>query len=463
MRRVLSWDWRSPLRIALSTIGISLLLAVVFGLASRPASNHLQWSFKTTVAWVVWVWESTFGVDAVGSLKAEGSLDFLGIDGSASGHGAISAMPLTLTVATFLVTALAFRRATAHSPTAISALLLGLRAAVLTAIPLLAASLVVSLGSNDLVRLFGPSSGDGSLGGDALQQWQSLNGPKSMSISLSPTDAVVMPIALLMALFAALTLLRAEWFAGRVWQAVHLCLAVPVRAFGRLSLAVVGSGLLFELVVWLVRWNTAWPSGEHRPALTAYQWVNGFAGAIAYAGNAGAMALGLGSLGSVGYSASGSVSAPMLAESGSPHERHWIAWFAQADHLASGVWIALALAPAVLIYVARSIARTHDSDARSVLTSLGTWLISLVVALPVLAALANPSLSGSGSADTSFISGTFVAHGEGSASFGMSTLLCTFAVFVYALIISAIIGLRAGIRPSVRSSAVDTDLASSPR
>jgi hypothetical protein len=465
MRRWLAWDWTSPLRIAGATLGTSLALAVVFGLASRPASGHLDWGFKTTLAWLAWVWESIFGVNAVGSLQANGSLGFLGfsIDGSASGSGSLAAMPLTLTVATLLVAAIAFRRATASSPSAVAALLLGVRAALLSAIPLVLVSLVISLGANDLTGLLGASSGDGSAVGDTLQQWQALNGQKSLSISLSSTDAFFVTIALLTTLFASLTLMHAEWFTGRIWSTVHLCLAAPVRAFGRLGIGVVASGLLFELVIWLVRWNTSWPSGEHRPALSAHQWVNGFASAIAYAGNAGAMALGLGSLGSVGYSASGSVSAPMLSESRSPHQDHWIGWFAQTDHLASGVWIALALAPLVLIYVARSVARVHGSDDRSVLTSLGTWLISLVVAIPALAALANLSVSGSGSADTTFVSGTFAGHGAGSLTLGMSTLVCTFTVFVYALIISGVVALRLRTTPSERSSAADTDLQSLPR
>ena len=465
MRRVLSWDWRGPLRIAGSTLGVSLLLAVVFGLATRPAAGHLHWGFKTTLAWGVWAWESIFGVDAVGSVKASGSLTLFGFsaDGSASGNAYLGAMPLTLTVATLLVAAIAFRRATARSPNAVSALLLGVRAAVLTAIPLFVVSLVVSLGADDLAALLGARSGDGSSAGSALQQWQSLGGGKSLSISLSSTDALFVTLALLIGLFAALTLLRREWFTGRIWETIQLCLVAPLRAFARLCLAVVVGGLLFELVIWLVRWNTSWPSHEHRPSLTAHQWINGFASAIAYAGNAGAMALGLGSLGQVGYSASSDISAPMLTQSSSPHQGHWIGWFAQADHLAWGVWIALLIAPAMLIYVAWSIARTHGADARSVATSLGTWLVSLVVAIPVLAAVANLSIGGQGSGDATFGTGAFSGHAQGSATLGLSVLVCTFVVFVYALIIGAVVGLRASAMPSAQSSVVGTDLQSSPQ
>lgn len=457
MRRVQSWDWKSPLRIAGTTLGVSFALALIFGLASRPASSQLHWGFKTTLAWVAWVWESIFGVDAVGSAKAGGSLDFFGstIDGSASGSAAIGAMPLTLTVITLVATAIAFRRATASTPNAVSALFLGLRVAVLITIPLVVVSLLVSLNANDLINLVATS--------DAWQQWQSLTGDKALSVSLSSTDAALVPPALLLTLVAGLTLLRAEWFTGRVWSGVQLCLAAPLRAFGRLSIAVVLGGLLFELTIWLIRWNTSWAGGEHRPSLTAHQWVNGFASAIAYAGNAGAMALGLGSFGSVGYSTSATVSAPLLSGTRAPHEAHWIAWFAQADHLAYGVWIAVLIAPVMLLSVAWSVARMHGTDPRAVLTSLGTWLVSLVVAIPVLASVANLSIGGNGSADATFGIGGFTGHAEGSASAGLSTLVCTFVVFVYALIICAVIIARARPKPSEQDPAADTHLLSSPQ
>lgn len=456
---MLSWDWRAPIRLAATILGTSFVLALVFGLASRPASSDLHWGFKTTAAWVAWVWESIFGVNVVGGIDVNGSLSFFGsdINGGVSGGAGIGAMPLTLTVITMLVAGIAFRRATAASVGAVSALLLGMRAALLTAIPLFVVSLVISLGISDVAHLVGPNADD------TLQQWRSLKGDKSFSISLSSTDAFFVTIALLLAVFAGVTLLRRDWFTGRGWSTVQLTLAAPLRGFARLSIAVVVGGLLFELVTWLVRWNTTWPSGHHNPSLTAHQWVTAFAGAIAYGGNAGAMALGLGSLGKVGYSASGGLSAGPLAANQGPHEDHWIAWFAENHHLASGIWIALLIAPAILVYVALTIARQHGSDSRAVLTSLGTWLVSLVVAIPVLAAFANLSIGGSGTVDTDIFAGT----GEGSAAAGLSTLLATFVVFAYALVVCGIVAALTGAltpraTPSAQTSEAGTDPLSSP-
>lgn len=458
--RVLSWDWRTPMRIAATTLGTSLGLALIFGLASRPASSQLHWGLTTTLAWVAWVWESIFGVNAVGGIEVSGSLTFFGsnLDGSVSGGAGIGAMPLTLTVITMLVAAVAFQRATVGSINAVSALFLGVRAALLTTIPLFVTSLFVSLDVGDLAHLLGSGTGD------TLQQWQSSKGDEAFSISLSSTDAFFTTAVLLVAVFAGVTLLRREWFTRRGWSTMQLLLAAPVRAVGHLAIAVVAGGLLFELVTWLVRWNTTWPSGGHGPSLSAHQWVTGFASAIAYGGNAGAMALGLGSFGKVGYSASGGLSAgPLSTAQGAQgaqgaYEDHWIGWFAQNGHLAYGIWAALLIAPAMLIYVAMSIARLHGSDTRSVLTSLGTWLVSLIVAIPVLAAVANLSIAGAGTVET----GSFSGHAEGSANAGLSTLLVTFTVFAYALVVGTVIAILMGAR-STQDYEADTDPPSSPR
>ncbi|MGN6162333.1 MAG: hypothetical protein ACTHOG_11610 [Marmoricola sp.] len=451
--RVLSWDWRTPLRVAGATLGTSLVLGVVFGLASRPASSQLHWGFKTTLLWVTWVWESIFGVNAVGGIKVHGSLTFFDstINGGLSGGAGLGAMPLTLTVITLVVAGRSFHRATTPSPNALSALMLGVRAALLTALPLFVVSLVVSVGVTDVAHLVGASAGD------TVQQWQSLQGDKSFSISVSSTDAFFVTIALLVGVFAGITLLRGEWFTSRGWSTLQLVLAAPLRAFARLAVAVVVGGLLFELVTWLVRWNTSWPNGHYGHAFTAHQWVNGFATAIAYGGNAGAMALGLGSLGKVGYSASGGVSAAIGSESSGPHQDYWIGWFAQNSHLAWGIWSALLIAPAILIYVALSIARVHGTDARAVLTSLGTWLVSLVVAVPVLAHLANLSAGASGTVDADM----FVGSAHGTVSAGLSTLIATFLIFAYALLICAVIAARA--RFAERSPAAGTAPPSSRR
>jgi hypothetical protein len=462
--QVLAWDWANPLRIAARTLGTSLALGVIFGLASQPSSSQLHWGFKTTLAWIVWVWESIFGVNAVGGINVHGSLTFFdsSINGGISGGAGIGVMPLTLTVVTLAVAAVSFRRATAQSTSAVSALLLGVRAALLTAVPLFVASLLVSLGVADLAPLLGANAGD------TLQQWQSLHGDKSFSISMSSTDALFVSFALLVGLFAGIVLLRAEWFTSRGWSTLQFVMVAPLRAFGRLAIGVVVGGLLFELVTWLVRWNTTWPNGHHGPAFTAHQWVNGFAAGIAYGGNAGAMALGLGSLGRVGYSASGGVSAAAFTGDSGPHQDYWIGWFAQNSHLAWGIWSALVVAPAILVYVALSIVRTHGDEPRAVLTSLGTWLVSLVVAIPVLATCANLSAGASGTVNAEIFTGS--AHGNASA--GISTLIVTFMVFVYGLIVCAAIstGMGALNRQTLGgisslaggSPATDTDPPSSP-
>lgn len=455
MRRMLAGDWIGSLRLAGTTLGTSLLLALLFGLTGRPAAGGLHWGFKTTAAWIAWVWESTFGVGVVGHTRVRGSADVLdlSLNGSASADGWLSAMPLTLTVLTLVVTVIAFRRAITRSPSAIAAWLLGVRAALLTAVPLLVVAWIVSLNTRDLTDL-----ADGRTG--RPRPWDSLD--TSASLSLSAADAFFVSFALLVVVFSAVVVLRSEWFTGR-WATLHLVLVTPVRAFGRLALGLVVSGLLFELVIWQVRWHTRWPGIGHRPSLTVHEWVNAFAIAIAYAGNAGVMALGLGSLGQSGVVASGHASAASMDQSGSLDKQHWIGWFAAADNLSYGVWIGLLIAPALLAWVIGPILWTHRAEARAQLTHAGTWLVSLVVALPVVAMLANLAAGGSGNADAAWGSFGFNGNAHGSARLGLAVLVSSFAVFVSALAVSVVVVVTAQLTRGRRSSATDSDPPSSPR
>lgn len=451
MRRMLAGDWLASVRIAGTALGSSLLLAILFGLTSRPSSGGPHWGLKTTIAWVTWVWESIFGVDATGHLRVSGSVDVLtsSVDGSATANGWIAAMPLTLTVITLVATGIAFRRATATYASAAPALLVGLGAALLTAATLVVIAWSISLNTHDVT----------DLGANRSSQWQSLD--KSLTVSLSATDAFFVSLGLLVALFGALALLRADWLAGP-WRTAHLLMATPLRAFARLGVGLVGAGLLFELVIWQVRWHTHWPGTGHRPSLTAHEWVNAFATAIAYAGNAGAMALGLGSFGQVGTTASGSATAASFTQSGSTSQEHWIGWFAQSDQLSYGVWIGMLLAPALIAAMLWPIVRAHRAEVRDLLAQVGIWLVSLVIAVPVITTLANLAAGGGGSANATVGSFSFDGAAHGSASAGLAMLVSTFAVFAYAVMISAVVVAATTLRLR-RTSAAGTDRRSAPQ
>lgn len=403
------WDWRGSLRVAGTTIATSAVLAVIFGLTSRPASSHLHWGLKSTFGWLIWVWESIFGVTMDGSVDAQGS--FLGLEGSATGHVSLAAMPLTLTVITLIAAAISFRRAIKHTPNSASALLLGAGSAVATAIPLVIGS---------MARI--------------SQEWQATNATASLTLTPSATQALITPLVLLLATFIAMTVTTPKPGAHALSQAAQRCLAPAIRGFQRLAIALVASGLVVELATWLARKDTTWPHGVHTPAMTFHQWVNAFSGAIAYAGNAGLMALGLGSAGSVDYRWSVTGSMADIGASSSNAHSYGLSSLAQSDHLAYGIWTAAVCAPIVLIYVASSVARMRGTDLRSIAIDLGLWSMSLLIALPVLVGVANLALGGSAIVQGGVFGFSSGGAVSGSASAGMQPRPNTLQIWIYALL-----------------------------
>ncbi|HWU33199.1 MAG TPA: hypothetical protein VN108_10005, partial [Marmoricola sp.] len=312
MSRILIWDWVGPLKIAIATLGTSLILAVIFGIVTRPYGSHVHWGFKTTYTWLVGWWESTFGVSIVSGASASGSYN--GASGSGSAHAGFAAMPLTLTVITLVVAAFFFRRAIRNSPDALSALLLGVRAALFVAIPLWFFSLFASLSIFDLAKFAGldkPEIYHDSYSGQTYsqcysvcRQLQDLHQAKahgidwSFALTTSSTQAFFIAFLLMVGLFAALTLGRAEWFTGRVLSAVRLCLVAPMRALGKMAIGLVVIGLIFSSLTLIARATS--DSGFHTHALSSlstHNWVILAFTTVAYSANAGMAALGLGSWG----------------------------------------------------------------------------------------------------------------------------------------------------------------------
>lgn len=460
LTQAVTGDWPAAIRVAGTTLGVSLLLAVVFGLASRPAFGNPHWGLKATLCWISWVWESIFGVDVVGQAHASGSLSAVGL--GATGHMAatasLGAMPLTLTVITLAAAAIAFRRASAAHPSALAALFLAVKTALLTALALGLVSVLISFNDTDLINLLGTGNGTVS---SAVGQWQAI-GDRSLALSLSSAQAVGVSFTLLLAVLLATALTGGERFRHPLGARVQRWLSVPLQSAIRLCLALMVGGLLFELVTWQVRWHTAWPAGSFGgrgkpPHLSPAQWVDAFAAAIAYAGNAGLLALGLGSGSTVGFSASGQASASGLSMSSATGAPHGIAWWAGSDHLAAGIWLALLITPAVLAYLTWSIARSNPGNLRALIT----WVCSLAVLVPLLGFLANLTATGRAYGETNawgLVHGTAMA--TGSAEFGLSLALTTATVVAYAAAMAALSTLATR---RARSSATGTGPPSSPR
>lgn len=481
--RMLLWDWVGPLKIAGATLGTSLILAIIFGLTTKPSDSHLHWGFKTVYTWLVWWWDSMFGVSLVSGANASGSYD--GVSGSGSAHAGFAAMPLTLTVLTLVVAAFVFRRVIRNCTSALSAVLVGARAALFIAIPLWFFSLFASLSIDDLAKLAGlgkPTTDtyngqSYSYCNSACSYLQTLHQAKSRwvdwSFALTPssTQAFFISFLLVLGLFAALTLSRAEWFTGRVLGAVRLCLLAPMHALGAIAPALVAAGLVFSFVSLIVRWNSHTGFHSVHPSLSTHNWIILIFTFIAYAGNSGVMALGLGSWGNFGgtVSANWNANVPGINGAGSGSiscsVQHGMTWWAHASNTITsnpcsgfgqdrnfystaipgadwGVWTAAILAPIVLIYVAIRILKANGTDAKSMLTSLGTWVLSLLVVMPVISYLAEIAIDGDASGSLNGATAGS-ASGNGSISLGLAGST-TFLVFGYGLLFALIIGLATG-------------------
>ncbi|HWU33198.1 MAG TPA: hypothetical protein VN108_10000, partial [Marmoricola sp.] len=422
-----------------AVLGASIGLALVFGLTSRPSSSHLHWNLKTTFAWLTWVWESIFGIDAVGSAKLKGALSLADFEGSATGNAGLSAMPLTLTFITLLVAAISFRRAIKQTANALSALLMAIGAAIATSAVLLVVSLAVSIDTADINHLMHAGPGGSQLG-KAARGWQNLKADVSASFTMSSLQAALISSSLLLAVFVAAILMRTDWLPPRIGRAVDACAVPALRGFSRLIGAVVASGLLVELITWVVRRETHWPPGEHNPAMTFHQWVTAFSGAIAYAGNVGVMSLGLGSFGKVGYRWGADVSFDGYGISWPQTQHHYgLASLAQSNHLAWGIWISAVCTPLVLGYVAWSIARRQVVRPRTIAVGLTSWVLSLIVVMPLLAIVANLSINGSLDAYGSISGQSGPASVHGSAAAGLETWPAALLILCYAAILSLLI------------------------
>lgn len=488
------WDWKGPVKVAAATLGVSLILALVFGLVTKPYGSDVHWGFKSLFAWLAWGWESIFGVSATGSLDMHGSGSLGSFSGTASGsaHASLDAAPLTLTVVTFVVAAWAFRAAIRRCTNALSATLLGLRAALLIAVPLWLVSLFATLSDTDLARLgLLPTTGNTQMHlgrANVSLRW-------SDALGLSSLEAFLVVLLAMTGFFAALTIHRAEWFEGRVLAIGRRLLLAPLRAFGKLSIALVVAGLIFTFITVLIRWNSASElQAAPVPSLSTRNWIILAFALVAYAGNFGVAALGLGSWGQFGGNAdvswSGNIPFGFKPGNVTCSVQRGIDWWAQSEvtfrtnpcsgfhqsatadtHLPVldwGVWTAAILAPLVLLYVASSIVKANGIDPKAKLLSLGTWLISLLGVLPLLAYLAQIILSGNADAAGTVLGANLTAAGEATGTLGLSSAT-PFIIAGYAGLFAAMVAIASGAIPgssrrrASRSGAVDTEPMSSPQ
>lgn len=276
-----------------------------------------------------------------------------------SGH--VGAMPLTLTVASVVATAWAFRRATAR--------LYSGRDGVITAV---AAATVTSLAVLVLVALGGAGHlGEAGPAGGALFQ-------------AGAAGAFLGSLVITGVVLGLMALSRPGWLPGRA-AVVGDVVAAAVRGVGVLLVLLPLVGLLTGVA--------AGVTGHHDRSfdVTGAQTRAGVAGAIAYVADAGVWSLVLGAGGRVGVSGFESlrdVASRLLGVDVPEPGRLGM----YAAHM-SGLWIAVVLTPLALAIAAHAavraarvgcVGRPGRSGRSALLAGIGLWVAAQLVVVPLL-------------------------------------------------------------------------------
>lgn len=311
-----------------------------------------------------------------------------------SGH--VAAMPLTLTVATVVATAWAFRRTTARLHSGLDGAIVAGAAAVLTALAVLV-----------LVAL----AGAGRLGttgrlGEALFE------PGAAGAFLGSLLVTVVVLGLM-------TLSRPAWLPGRA--------AVLAGVVGP---AVRGVGVLLVLLplVGLLTGVAGGLTGHHDHAfdLSGAQTRAGAAGAVVYVADLGVWSLVLGAGGRVGVSGFDGlrdVAAQLLGVDVPEPGR--LGWYAAHGPHMPGLWVAVVLTPLALAVAAYATARAGRSLA---LRATGLWVGAQLVVVPLLSHASGLRLSAQ-------------ALGiDASGGFGPVAWEATLLLTAYALVVGAAVG-----------------------
>lgn len=416
---VLAWDWKGPLRVAGSMLGVSFIMSLIFAFMTKPSGTNF--SARTMLTYIASYWNGTFGADVTG-----------GGNGSSFGAGAT---PLTLTVVTLMVGIMVFRNATRNYASGISAILFAVRAALFTVLPLLIVSWAITMGSSDISK-YGSSTSDHSWSSLGLQFFGSdtpgfWGGSSATSIGVSSTATFFFTLLLVVLTLSSVVLLRADWFAVGVVAKVRAYLVAPLRAFGWLMLAVTVVGLVFNIFVLAAQaidHHSIVPAGGGQH-LKFQDWITLIGLLIAYSANAGLQAVGLGSAVQFGSFTSGSMSG-----SGAPNSAHLLGYWAGGSQFDFGVWSALLIAPAVLGFVAVKTLKANGADHKASLRSVWTAPVGWLALIPIVVVFANWSLSGSSSGGES-----------GGITAGLDSLGATFLIPLYLLIIGLLVAWFTGV------------------
>lgn len=355
-RRLLVGNWVGAGMVALATAFTTGLLGLLLALLAKPEDFGL--SNTLTLATIIAT--GAFGAD----LRAEGSSDdFFEIEGVAT----IGAAPLTVTLVALAVALVLFRRITRHQTSGLAAVGDAARTALVFGFALLVPALVLRTENDELGRGWARQLNEDATGIEA-------------AVGADAAGAFFVGLLLLFTVLAASTLLRRDWWHGRMSQ-VQAWVAAPLAGVATLAALLPVAGIVGFVSMALF--------GESTDTEVTSDDLGAFVALlVAYVGNAGFVFLGLGAGSRLGVTG---------ATTGEGSTSDWERLWGQVTEDEPGLWISPVLLLAVLL-VATLVVLRLTARSRAV-PVLGAWLAALLVAVPLLSRLSSMHVSVSATFD----------------------------------------------------------------
>ena len=415
-------NWLGAALVAVGTAAVTGLLAMLFVILVKPTDFGLA----NTLGLATMLAGATWGADAHGQL-----LELYG--SRASGDVYVGTFPLTLSLISGVVAVLLFRRVTRGYRSGVALVADAARTALLFAICLWVPSLFLNLDTKKLGQGWGYQVSAESTG-------------LRMELGANSGGALAMGFLTMLLLLLLASLSRPGVWTG-LMAAVHRWLVAPVKATAALLMLLPVAGAIGYAAILLFgdeNDTSNLPEGGLRSLV---------ASAIVYAGNAGVWLINLG----VGSPINGRANLTGEGADGTS-ERLW----GDMTEQEPGLWVAPAVALAVLLVVAIVTRRAHHrvlSTERPIeppgqtskLTRVGfgahpgmaaalvAWPLSLLLVLPVLLRMASVHGSGQGGLGGD-PTGSDLERLRFSA--GPSLAQGTLLLFLLAAIIGIIVALR---------------------
>ena len=403
VRRALVGNWAGSAAVAGAAAGTALLVSLVLAILIRQPGMSVHDVLVATAGLA----SGAFGADVVVSGTGE--------------SGGVGAIPLTITLAVIAATVLTFRRVTATYTRGSDGILDAARAALIAAIVMM----IVALALRAHVG--------------------------AQTVHASALGAFFLTLIDVFLFLALAVLLRRDWLRSRIAQVVHDWVRAPVVGLVTMLYLLPIAGAVAALAMLLFGSGT----GDYTSGIDASGWRGIVGGVIAYAANGGLWAITLGSCGKVGVFGLDDLKSILSAlTSGSIPSGGRLTWFTGTFH-EPGLWVCVVLAPLVLASGAYAVLRACGGPGplgrgatpaarRPALRDLAVWVGSLLLAVPYAVRLANVHFHAGADDYGIHLSGGLGAFGLGA----------TFLLFLYALIIAALLGLATGVLdgPAIRSA-----------